>query len=414
MSRLLFLGHVWPEPTSSAAGQRTLRLLRLLRGAGWQVTFACAAALGEHATDLGTLEVEAATIALNCSSFDEFMGDLAPEVVVFDRFMTEEQFGWRVERAVPSAVRVLDTVDLHFLRRARRRAQGAVDACAEPDLHGEDAWREIASILRVDLALVISQVEHDLLTGRFPVPARQLQYVPFLLEPDEPRRPDFEARAGFTTIGNFRHPPNLDSVRWLHREIWPAVRRLLPSAQLTVHGAYPPAEATALHDPAGGFLVAGRAKDSVEALARARVCLAPLRFGAGLKGKLVDAMCAGTPSVTTPVGAEGIAEADGWPGAVAEDAEDLARQAASLHDDPALWAAAHQRGFDVLRERFDGAVHGARLVERLDGLREGLEDQRRENFVGAMLRHHHQRSTEFMGRWIEEKNRARSEGRGKP
>jgi hypothetical protein len=407
MSRLLFLGHVWPEPTSSAAGQRTLRLLRLLRGAGWQITFACAAAVGEHATDLGHLEVETAPITLNCSSFDEFVGDLAPEVVVFDRFMTEEQFGWRVERAVPSAVRVLDTVDLHFLRRARQRAAATGDARVEPELHGEDAWREIASILRVDLALVISQVEHDLLTCRFPVPAQQLQYVPFLLEPDEPRRPGFEARAGFATIGNFRHPPNLDSVRWLHREIWPAVRRLLPSAQLTVHGAYPPAEAMALHDPARGFLVVGRAEDAVEALTRVRVCLAPLRFGAGLKGKLVDAMLAGTPSVTTSVGAEGIADEEGWPGAVAADAEELARQAVSLHDDPTLWAAAHQHGFDVLRERFDGAAHGARLVERLDMLREGLEAHRSNNFVGAMLRHHHQRSTEFMGRWIEEKNRAR-------
>lgn len=410
MGSLLFLGHVWPEPTSSAAGQRTLRLLRLFAGAGWRVTFACPAALGEHAADLGAEGIETATVTMNCSSFDAFVGELAPEVVVFDRFMTEEQFGWRVEREAPGALRVLDTVDLHFLRRARRRALGPDGAGGAPTLDGEDAWREVASILRVDLALVISEVERDLLTADFPVPGAQLEYVPFLLAPGAPPPADFDARRGFATIGNFRHPPNMDSVRWLHGAVWPAVRRLLPDAELRVHGAYPLAEATRLHDPGRGFLVRGRAPDAVAALAEARVCLAPLRFGAGLKGKLVDAMLAGTPSVTTAVGAEGIADAAGWPGAVAEDAEALAREAVALHQDPGRWAEASARGHALVRERFDGAAHGERLLARIEALRADLGGHRRRNFVGAMLRHHHQRSTEFMGRWIEEKRRGQGPG----
>lgn len=405
MPRLLYLGHLWPEPGSSAAGQRTLRLLRLLRGAGWKTTFACAAAASEHAVDLAAHGVEAASIALNCSSFDEFVQRLSPDLVFFDRFMTEEQFGWRVERAAPDAPRVLDTVDLHFLRRARQRARPADGTTGDPDLLGDDAYREVASILRVDLALMISEAERDLLTDSFPVAARQLEYVPFLLELGEAARRGYGERRGFATIGNFRHPPNLDSVRWLHREIWPAVRARLPTAELRVYGAYPPAEATRLHDPGRGFLVEGWADDAIEALASTRVCLAPLRFGAGLKGKLVDAMVAGTPSVTTPVGAEGLLGDAAWPGTIAETAEELARAAVALHDDPARWAESSQRGPELLRARFDGATHGARLLARLGELCGNLESHRRENFVGAMLRHHHQRSTEFMARWIEEKTK---------
>lgn len=403
MSRLLYLGHVWPEPDSSAAGQRTLRLLRLLRDAGWAVTFASAAAPGEHAADLAVLGIDVEPIELNRPSFDGFVRALSPELVLFDRFMTEEQYGWRVEREAPHALRVLDTVDLHFLRRARGRAPDPVGDLAPLDLGGDDALREVAAILRVDLALVISEAERDLLTAAFPVPAEQLEYVPFLLELPEGNPSGFAARRGFATIGNFRHGPNRDSVRWLHREIWPAVRRLLPAAELRVYGAYPPEEVQRMHRPAEGFLVEGRAGDALDVLGSARVCLAPLRFGAGLKGKLVDAMLAGTPCVTTPVGAEGLRGAGAWPGAVAVDPGELAREAVGLHEDPGRWAGASRRCRELLRERLDGVVHGARLVARLAACREDLAARRRANFVGAMLRHHHHRSTEFMARWIEEK-----------
>ena len=403
--RTLFLGHAWPEPTSSAAGGRVVRLLRVLREAGWPVTFACAAARGERAFPIEDLGVRVAEITLNCSTFDAFVASEAPELVIFERFMTEEQFGWRVEDAAPGALRVLDTVDLHFLRAARRVAAREGRAVAEVDLRGELARREVAAIHRVDLALLLSSVEQDLLQDSFAVPVGQLHHLPFLLDLDAPlpAPPPFEERQGFVALGTFRHPPNQDSVRWMHEAIWPAIRARLPGATLRIYGAYPPAKMTRLDDPATGFRVLGFAEDALSVMASARVCLAPLRFGAGLKGKLVDAMLAGTPSVTTPTGCEGLGEAATWPGAVAGDPTALASAAVALHEDPGAWEAAARRARELPRERLDRTEHGPRFLARLGELASDLEAARRANFTGAMLRHHRHRATEFMSRWIEAK-----------
>src|SRR6218665_3183287 len=116
--RALVIGYVWPEPKSSAAGTRMVELVQLLLHMGYQVTFASAAALSEHRFDLKSIGVEEKPIALNCSSFDDFVRELQPALVLFDRFFTEEQFGWRVENTCPDALRILDTEDLHSLRNA--------------------------------------------------------------------------------------------------------------------------------------------------------------------------------------------------------------------------------------------------------------------------------------------------------
>jgi hypothetical protein len=114
--------------------------------AGWHVTFASAAEPGERAEGLDGVATRTAPIALNDDSFDRFVVSARPDVVVFDRFMTEEQFGWRVENYRPSALRVLDTVDLHCLRRARHAAAVQGGSFEERLLTGDDAKREVAAI----------------------------------------------------------------------------------------------------------------------------------------------------------------------------------------------------------------------------------------------------------------------------
>jgi O-antigen biosynthesis protein len=131
MQRILIVGYVWPEPRSSAAGSRMLELIELFRTQGWQVTFASAAALSEHRFALAKWGVPEVAIRLNCDSFDALVAELQPDMVLFDRFFTEEQFAWRVERVCPQALRVLDTSDLHSLREARQQLlKQAQQACA--------------------------------------------------------------------------------------------------------------------------------------------------------------------------------------------------------------------------------------------------------------------------------------------
>lgn len=405
MALLVVLGYVWPEPASSAAGWRMLSLLELYRSQGWQVIFASAAERGPHRADLAALGISEVNIALNCSSFDRWIAELQPDVVLFDRFMLEEQFGWRVEAACPNALRLLDSEDLHFLRAARQQAFKEKRQLQPLDLHSELAMREIAAILRSDLTLTISEYEMTLLQQQFQLPASQLLYCPFLLKQQAPLAlPDFPERKNFVFIGNFRHEPNWQAVLWL-QQIWPLIRAELPGAELHIYGAYPPPKATALHNSKQGFLIKGWADDAHQVLREARVCLAPLPFGAGLKGKFIDAMQNGTPCVTTAIGAEGMCLNAEFAGLVAEDNHSIAGAAVRLYQDEMLWRASQQQGFAILQQKFAYEALQPAVWQQLEQARANLSQHRAQHFIGAMLRQHQFRSTKFMGQWIEAKTK---------
>lgn len=411
MPQLLIIGYVWPEPSSTAAGTHMLSLLDLFQDQGWDITFASPAARTEQMADLECRGIRCVDIELNNSSFDTFAEQLQPQVVLFDRFIMEEQFGWRVEKSCPAALRILDTEDLGFLRHARHEAlkkHGLINPALTPSLlFTELAQREIASILRCDLSLIISEVELQLLTGLFGVDSPLLHYYPLCLPPEALTRttPDFEQRDAFIAIGNFRHPPNWDAVRWLRETIWPQIRRLLPEAQCRIYGAYTPPKANALHKPEQGFHIMGWASDAEAVMQSARVNLAPLRFGAGQKGKLVQAMASGTPSVTTSIGAEGMAGELPFAGEVSDQPEIFAQRCAALYQDQSLWQTAQYNGFSILRERFDQRGHNRGLMDRMQGIQEQLSQHRLHNFTGSMLRHHFHKSTQYMSQWIEAKSR---------
>jgi glycosyltransferase involved in cell wall biosynthesis len=417
------IGYVWPEPRSSAASGHVMQLIECFLQQGWQITFASPATEGEHKADLAALGITEVAIKLNDSSFDEFVGQLQPDVVLFDQFLMEEQFGWRVEKHCPDAVRVLETCDLQSMRHARHRLLkdllktdaecGSYDELfatpgnrlftqvAQTDL----AQREVASFYRCDLNLVVSDVEIEFLTGHFRLPAELLHWCPLMLRDIPDNGTGFAERAHFLSIGNFRHAPNWDAVLWLKNTIWPLIRQQLPTAQLHVYGAYTPPKASALHNAAQGFHIMNRAQDALEVMSAARVSLAPLRFGAGIKGKIMDAMACGTPSVTTPIGAEAMYGELPFPGAIATDAQGLADAAVRLYQDQGLWEQAQRSGWQVLQERFRFEQHCKTLIERIDQIRDNLQAHRTANFTGAMLRHHQHKSTQYMAQWIEAKNR---------
>ncbi|MES2818222.1 MAG: glycosyltransferase [Pseudomonadota bacterium] len=421
LQRILIIGYVWPEPRSSAAGSRMFELIELFRAQDWQVTFASAAALSSHRADLQAFGVTERSIALNCDSFDRFIAELQPDMVLFDRFFTEEQFAWRVEKACPDALRVLDTVDLHCLRETRERlckaaqlaapeqppaltlrtgGQALYAAMADSDL----AQREIAALYRCDLSLLISDVELAFLQQQFDVPAALMLYCPLMGIQPMADMPGYAQREHFISIGNFRHAPNWDAVLFLKQHLWPAIRQRLPQAQLHVYGSYPPPKATALHNPKQGFLVLGWAEDAHRVMANARVCLAPLRFGAGIKGKLADAMACGTPSVTTRVGSEGMCGELAWGGAVVQDAAAFVEAAVKLYQDPHLWRHAQLDGTQILACRFARGEQQQALLVRLHEAYTHRQANRQRNFVGSMLRHHLHKSSQYLSQWIAAKN----------
>lgn len=406
--KLLILGTVFPEPNSSAAGSRMLQLIELFQQHNWEITFASAAAESEHATDLSGIGVNQVSVKLNDSSFDDFVRELDPQMVLFDRFMTEEQFGWRVAENCPNTIRILDTEDLHCLRHARQKALKQDREFQSYDLFNEVAKREIASIYRCDLSLIISEYEMYLLKTTFKVDEALLHSLPFMLdsviEEDQKAWLAFEERQHFVTIGNFLHPPNWDAVQYLKTDIWPLIRKQLPESEMHVYGAYCSDKHRQLHSAKDGFLIKGRAESAAEVISKARVLLAPLRFGAGLKGKLVEAMQCGTPSITTSIGAEAMHGNLPWSGSIADAVDDFAQAAISLYTEEKAWKTAQQNGVEIINQIYPKERLGIEFIQRLEDLKANLENHRQKNFIGSMLMHHTMRSTEFMSRWIEAKN----------
>ncbi|MDI5950885.1 glycosyltransferase [Flavobacterium yafengii] len=410
VQKLLIIGFVWPEPNSSAAGGRMIQLILLFKAQGFSITFASPAQNSDFMVDLQEYEVEKKSIELNNSSFDVFIKELNPDVVLFDRFMMEEQFGWRVAENCPDALRLLDTEDLHCLRLSRQKAFKENRSFSIADLFVEEvAKREIASILRCDLSLMISEFEMELLESAFKIDKALLHYLPFLLEPIDDteikRIPSFEERKDFIFIGNFLHEPNWNAVQYLKDTIWPLIKKRLPETVLNVYGAYPSQKVLQLHNSKDGFLIMGRANDAQEVVKKACVVLVPLRFGAGIKGKLLEAMQCGTPSVTTTIGSESMHGDMPWNGFITDDIVNFVDTAVQLYQDKEIWGRAQQNGITIINQRYSKGLFETDFRTKIEFLRSNLQQHRLHNFMGAMLQYHTLKSTKYMSRWIEEKNK---------
>jgi len=406
MKTVLFIGLVWPEPQSSAAGIRILQLVRMFRRVGYKVVFASAAVKSPYSHPLYQEGIHEEDIQLNNSGFDAFIASLKPDIVVFDRFISEEQYGWRVREHCPSALTILDTEDLHFLRRAR---QDAVKRGTAIDYYNDTATREIAAILRCDLSLIISKNELELLLETFHLPAELLYYLPFLESNIEESTRDswlpFEERKDFVFIGNFLHEPNWHTVRILKAEIWPKIRNCLPTAELHIYGAYASEKVYQLHQPKENFLIKGRAEDARKTLEAYKVLVAPILFGAGVKGKFIDAMQAGTPSVTTVIGAESMSVEGIWGGYMEDDLDCFSQKAVGLYRDRRIWYEAQEKGIYILHKTSSKEQFEEPFLTHINALNSGLSLHRQRNFMGQILRNQQHSANKYMSLWIEEKNK---------
>lgn len=248
-------------------------------------------------------------------------------------------------RKKPDIKIVYDTVDLHFLR-LKREWELSSD---KSDLQ-EPVWRDTQALELnltqvTDLTIVVTEVEKSILSN---LGANKIQVIPNIHEPYSGVTKDFHQRKGLLFIGGYNHTPNVDAVTWLCRDIMPLIWEIEPAIRLTLLGSDPPPEVKALAN--AQVSVTGYIKDVEPYFLESRLFLAPLRFGAGMKGKIGQSLSYGLPIVTTSIGAEGMGLTHGLNVMVADDAEGIVRCVLDLYNNSKLWNSISNNALNVVRQ----------------------------------------------------------------
>ncbi|HEX7368952.1 MAG TPA: glycosyltransferase [Rhodanobacteraceae bacterium] len=341
----------YPRPERDSGSLRMIGILRLMREMGCHVQFWAidAAARDAHARVLEQLGIEivlAATPWRRLRWWHAFGAE--PDVVWMSRLPAAERNLRLAHHHAPQAKIVFDTVDLHFLRFERGAALAG--SAAERKLARRFRRIELHAIQRSDATLVVSDYERSLL--RQLVPESDVRVLSNI-HAVPGRKSPFQARAGLLFLGNFHHAPNVDAARWLVTEIMPILHGRVPGIALHIAGY---ASDEVLADLAReDVIVHGFVPDLVPLLEATRVAVAPLRYGAGVKGKINLAMAHGLPVVTTSIGAEGMGLRDGHDVRVADDPAEFAQAVDEVYHDAALWLGLSDHGMENVREHFSPA-----------------------------------------------------------
>ncbi|MDR0770527.1 MAG: glycosyltransferase [Burkholderiales bacterium] len=372
-TRVLVLDACMLTPDRDSGSLRMWHLLRLLAQPGRKVTFA-ASSLEYRAPYVGQLQAEGIEV-LHLPYFNAIEAFLQArgneyDVIVLSRLEVAAQWLAAARKWAPQAFVVYDTVDLHFLR-AEREAEVLNSATARAQAEAQRK-QELRLIRAADRAWVVSPAEQKLLTPL--APDAKIAVLSNIHEP-KPAGRAFGERAGLLFIGSFRHPPNVDAMLWYGREVLPQVRQLLPGVVTTIIGGDLPASVKAL--AADDVVVAGYIEDIVPYFTETRVSIAPLRYGAGVKGKVNQAMSYGVPVVATPIAAEGMHLTDGHDVLIADDARAFAEAIARAYRDETLWQQLSAAGRANIEAHFSHEVAAQELERTLESaiaLAQRIED----------------------------------------
>jgi glycosyltransferase involved in cell wall biosynthesis len=356
--RILVIETMTPDPSRDSGSVRLSQIFALLNSDGWQVDFLAddGDASAADAARLGTLGVRIIREpALRWLARE----GAALDAVMLCRLPVADQYIDVVRRFAPQARAVFDTVDLHFIREQRAAELTGNPALMRQARRSRD--RELAMVARCDITLVVSEEERDVLAREAP---RASVAVLSNIHDVHGRARGSADRSGMLFVGGFGHPPNEDAVRWFIAEVLPRVRAVRPDMALHVVGDI---DATARRAIEGeGVVVHGRVADLAPLHAQALVSVAPLRFGAGVKGKVNQAMSHGLPVVLTTIAAEGMHLRDGIDALVADSPEAFADAILRLAHDESLWFSVSDASVENVRRHF--SIDNAR-----EALRHALE-----------------------------------------
>jgi len=351
--RALFVDEVVPTPDRDAGSNAAFAHLRLLQSLGYAVTFVPSSDpghRGRYTEALQRLGI-ACLHAPHVLSVEQALRRMPapPELVYLHRGPVAARYAALVRERFPDAHLVYGVADLHFLRLQRE-----AETTGDPARATEAARSEAAELYAARLAdsiIVHSPAEAALLADL--VPGARVHVVPWTVPVVGPAMP-VAARIGVGFVGGYGHRPNVDAALQLVREVMPATWAAMPDLPCLLIGADMPREVAVLAGPR--VEVVGHAPDLAPVLARLRCTAAPLRYGAGVKGKVLTSFAHGLPCVMSPVAAEGLDLPEPLRWLVAETADAAAERIAALHRDDALAASLSEVGLDWMRERFGEAA----------------------------------------------------------
>lgn len=285
------------------------------------------------------------------------------DIVVLDGEYVATKHLASVRRYAPQAIVLFDTVDVHYLRHYREaKTTGSLPALKRAL---KCKRREIRAVEQTDYTLVVSPIEKTLLEKD--CPGARVHVISIIQEPHGCAKP-FSKRKDVLFLGSFQHAPNLDAVKYLMEEIYPQVRGRIPGLRCYIIGADPPDFIKRF--ASSDVIVTGHVPDLSPYFNDCRVCLAPLRFGAGVKGKVLSCMSYGMPVVGSSIAAEGLHVVDGRDMLIADDANDFCDALVTAYQDEEVWNRLSRNGLDIVSEHFSIKAVQRKLLELLTSIEE--------------------------------------------
>jgi len=372
---ILVIDPFMPLYDRASGSQRLFNILRLMQQSGYHITYIGRDGRGQdrYANELRSMGI------LTYSTDPERMAELgykiqAPRVDLetilslrnysvawLSFYELAGQYLPLMRRFSPYTAVIVDSVDVHFLRERR---EGELKGNARLIANAEQTrLRELGVYGQADLVITVTENDRQVLLSENPNLC--VAVIPNIHEsPSLNGNKGFEERSGILFVGNFAHRPNIDAVIYLCEEIFPMIHAEIQDIRLFVVGNNPPPEVRKFHS--GNVIVTGYVPDLTSYLTAVRVSVAPLRYGAGMKGKIGEAMAAGVPVVTTSIGAEGMELVNGHNVLVADDPVEFARAVIRLYQDKLLWEKLSLNGQAIIRKLYSPDVTRLKLAQALD------------------------------------------------
>lgn len=352
-ARVLVIDHCTPTPDQDAGSLITFNMMLLLREMGYQVTFMPEdnfSYVPGYTNLLQSVGVEV-YYAPYVNSVEEHVREkggryglvLLSRPEVFSRHIS------LIKRYCANAKIIYDTVDLHYLRMQREAALSGDEGKRQAALRMK--FKEFGAIRAADATILKSKAEHELLSDI--LPKEKLHVFPLIMDIRGEGR-GFSERRDLIFIGGFQHTPNVDAARYFVLEVFPLVKEKLPDARVYIVGSKPPEEVLALQGP--DVVVTGYVENLTPLLHGCRVSIAPLRYGAGIKGKIGTAMAAGLPVVATSIAAEGMSLSNEVELLVADAPADFANAIEKLYTDSVLWKKIQENGLEFARRNWGASA----------------------------------------------------------